>query len=125
MTTTTSKTSAKQSMKDVKHYSQMNALRRTDIDQTDVKSLSTMPYVVLDNLKKHASNGKKLPTTGKETVKQIWAFFSKKYNVFESKQVSLHQAGVLQAVLVVVVVVVVVVEAVVGKAKTAATRSAS
>ena len=100
----------------------MNVLRRTDIDQTDVKSLSTMPYVVLDNLKKHASNGKKLPTTGKETVKQIWAFFSKKYNVFESKQVSLHQAGVLQAVLLVVVVVV---EAVVGKTKTAATRSAS
>ena len=52
-----------------------------------MSGMSTMPYVALDNLKKHASNGKELPTTKKETVKQIRAFFSKKYDVFESNRI--------------------------------------
>ena len=61
-----------------------------------MSSMSTIPYDVMDNLKKHASNRKFYPQLRKGRTDKhiIRAFFSKKYIVFESKQDSLHQAGV-------------------------------
>jgi hypothetical protein len=41
---------------------------------------------------------KALPENDRQTIAQIWTFFSRKYDIFDAQQSSLYQAGVANSV---------------------------